>query len=546
MDGQSKTTFHGETNGYEVVETLPDDSVFIAGGGPVGLTLATSLSYFGIKSVVLERNKSTTRWPKMDLTNARSMEFFRRLGLADSLREQGVPSHLPYTVRMCSGLGGHTISQWDLPGVDQWRKIISEQNDGTQPLESWQRLSQIVFEKWLKEICDKNPLVDLRFGWKVESAEETDEGVLATATAKSGKKHVFKARYGVACDGASSRVRCSLGIPLIGGPVQGGHVDNAYSLAPDVDSDKMGSEESVYQTVGGNGKPFKIGIDEVLVRSTYRANLVVARHFMGPKRRIFLAGDAAYQNIPVGGYGMNMGLADAFNIAAKLAGVMQGYGGRHLLESDNGKYLDDDSDQGREIRRKIHEHYQKYDGENKDIGIEMGYTYESSVILPEDPSTAPEFIPRKYVLSTWPGHRALHVFLTDGTPIFDLYGTHYSLVDFTGGADNGLDLLLVAAEERAVPLKHIGLKGETKAREIWERDLVLVRPDGHVSWRGNSISSKSDAVNIIEVAVGIKGNGYGLPVDTDDISDLKPFTGTEKLEVQYPDFKLEKKGAFQK
>lgn len=130
-----------------------------------------------------------------------------------------MPSHHPYNVTMCSGLGGRLITTWELPGVDEWRRTIAESNDGTQPLEPWQRLSQIIFERWLKEICDKNPLVDLRFGWKVESAKETDNGILATAVeTKSGKRHVFKGKYAVACDGASSRVRRSLGLPLVGGP----------------------------------------------------------------------------------------------------------------------------------------------------------------------------------------------------------------------------------------------------------------------------------------------------------------------------------------
>lgn len=349
------------------------------------------------------------------------------------------------------------------------------------------------------------------------------------------------------------------------------------NLKLDVDSDKMGSEETVYATLGGNGAPAKLDIDEVLVRSTYRANLVVARHFMGPKRRIFLAGDSAHQNIPTGGYGMNMGLADAFSIAAKLAGVIQGYGGRYLLDSyeqerravsllsvehsgvhlkahqmledvvaDGGEYLDDDSEQGDAIRKKIHDHYQTHDGENKCFGIEMGYTYKSAVVLAEEPSAGPKFNPRSYIPSTVPGHRAPHVFLNDGTPLFDLYGKHYSLVDFTGGAAaSGVDHLLTAAKRRGVPLEHIKLAGEATARKLWERDLVLVRPDGHVSWRGDSVSDASTAVHIVEVAVGVKGIESGLPVDSNENDILTPFSGTAKVIVQTPEFNLEKKGLFQ-
>lgn len=69
---------------------LPKNEVLIVGGGPVGMFTAAVLAYFGVRSTVLERNDTTTRWPKMDLTNARSMELFRKLGLADSLRSRGI------------------------------------------------------------------------------------------------------------------------------------------------------------------------------------------------------------------------------------------------------------------------------------------------------------------------------------------------------------------------------------------------------------------------------------------------------------------------
>lgn len=99
----------GSPKYLEKAEILPHDCVLIVGGGPVGLSLATVLSHYGVKSIVLERNETTTRydaschdiswhsliysqfirWPKMDLTNVRSMELFRKLGLAEGLRRRG-------------------------------------------------------------------------------------------------------------------------------------------------------------------------------------------------------------------------------------------------------------------------------------------------------------------------------------------------------------------------------------------------------------------------------------------------------------------------
>ncbi|OAG35329.1 hypothetical protein AYO21_10469 [Fonsecaea monophora] len=608
-NGDSTEVFHFSEADGELEHILPDDCVFIAGGGPVGLTLAAALSYYGIK------------WPKMDLTNPRSMEFFRKLGLADSLREKGVPSNIPYRSTFTTGINGKMVTEWNFGTVDEWRQRIQEQNDGEQPLEPWLRLSQIIFEAWLREINDKDPLIDLRFGWKVEGAQETDEGIIATATDKNGRLHTFKAKYGVGCDGGSSRVRRGLGIPLVGGPAPGYSIlvhftsndtKNLHShgtfwhnyviskhgfigafISQDendtwtthshypitMNTDHITPEEAVSRISSGDGEPVSIDIDKVLVRSTYRPNLVVATQYMGLKRRLFIAGDAAHQNVPTGGYGMNMGLGDAFTLATKLEGVIHGYGGVHLLDSyqqerrpvalmsveragyhllvhqrmnemlaKNGpEHLDADSKEGEELRRKIHEHYQTHDGENRDVGVEFGYLYHSKVIIPEDPATEPEFNPRKYTPSTWPGSRAPHVFLRDGTAIFDLYGTHYTLVHFAEGGNHGADFLLSSAAEHRFPLKHVELRGEDHARKIWQKDLVLVRPDGHVAWRGDSIGSKADADHIVQVAVGLRSVVNGPPLDTDleEEKQRKPFSGTNELFVQYPDYKLAKKGQFQ-
>lgn len=200
---------------------LPRGTVVIAGGGPVGLILARVLSYHGVKSVLFERNETTTRWPKMDLTNGRSMELFRKLGLADDLRRQGVPSHIDQPVLMSSGLSAkEPITRWDLPGVDKFRQQIRENNDGSQPTEPWQRLSQAIFERWLRAICDEDPMVDLRFGYRVESVQERDDHVETTVThVATGETSIYISDYVAGCDGASSRIRKSLGFALDGGPV---------------------------------------------------------------------------------------------------------------------------------------------------------------------------------------------------------------------------------------------------------------------------------------------------------------------------------------
>jgi FAD-dependent monooxygenase len=200
---------------------LPSGYVVIAGGGPIGLLLARVLSFYDVNSVLFERNESTTKWPKMDLTNGRSMEIFRKLGLEEDLRRQGVAADIDQNVLISSGLSADTpITSWALPGVAKFREQIRQTNDGTQPQEPWQRVSQAIFEKWLKAICDKDPLIDLNYGYKVESVEEKNNLVETVVTnMKTGEESCWRSEYVVGCDGGSSRVRSCLSTPVDGGPM---------------------------------------------------------------------------------------------------------------------------------------------------------------------------------------------------------------------------------------------------------------------------------------------------------------------------------------
>lgn len=179
----------------------------------------------------------------MDLTNARSMELLQKIGLADGLRNlgqfkfpyrvvilacisssefnKGVPRNVPYTVLMSTGLSqSSAFTQWDHPSVDEYREHIMAKNDGTQPLEPYQRVSQQIFETWMRDLCEQNPLTELRYEHKLESIAETNNGVEAqVTTARDGLSWNYHANYMVACDGASSRSRKSLDIGLEGGPM---------------------------------------------------------------------------------------------------------------------------------------------------------------------------------------------------------------------------------------------------------------------------------------------------------------------------------------
>jgi FAD-dependent monooxygenase len=288
-------------------------------------------------------------------------------------------------------------------------------------------------------------------------------------------------------------------------------------------------------------------------------------------------GDAAHQNIPTGGYGMNMGSSDAYELGWKLATVMNGHAHPDLLKSceeerrpvalisiersgvhmqlhnsiakitgGHPEKLDDDSEEGRQMRRLVSDHYQLHDGENRDLGIEMGYRYKSRVVIP-DGTKEPRWTPKELVASTWPGIRAPHVFLRDGTPIFDLYGKYFTLIEFSNRTNSGAHHLIEAAQTHWVPLKHVLLEDEEHAHRIWEKRLVLVRVDGHVAWRADQLLDLDAADEIIRTITGNGTAGRLQAQQTGDNINHRPdtFTATIGISTQTSNYHMEKIGEFQ-
>src|SRR5215217_1752578 len=112
--------------------------VLISGAGPVGMILALELSQHGVRSCLVEQAAQTTTFPKMDLTNARSMELLDRLGLADEIRQVGVAPEHSFDVVFCTSMAGYEVGRWHYPSVDEMQKWIEVTNDGTAPSQPWQ------------------------------------------------------------------------------------------------------------------------------------------------------------------------------------------------------------------------------------------------------------------------------------------------------------------------------------------------------------------------------------------------------------------------
>ena len=346
-------------------------------------------------------------------------------------------------------------------------------------------------------------------------------------------------------------------------------------LPLDVDTDKIESKAAVYRALGGLYEDFEVEIDEILVRSVWRPNIAVTRTWHSPNRRVFLAGDSAHQNIPTGGYGMNMGIGDAFDLGWKLAAVINGQAGDALLASyelerrpvalrnvdhsgvhfkvhqdlesiiagQDPKRVDASSPEGLALRDKIHQHYQTHDGENKDMGIEMGYRYDSLVIMREAGETEPLFDPRRFIPTTWPGGRAPSLFLNDGTAIYDMFGKHWTLLNFVGSG-SGTEYMASAAKRLNIELTVLNLSEDGHAKAIYERPLVLVRPDHHVAWRDMSVESSDVALKVLETVTG-RASSLSLS-NGDAVQPVLAFTSSASVNTQVTEFALEQIGEFQR
>ncbi|MBM3531274.1 MAG: 2-polyprenyl-6-methoxyphenol hydroxylase [Alphaproteobacteria bacterium] len=512
--------------------------VLVAGGGPVGLALAVELGWRGIACELVEQGDGTLTTPKMNEVNARSMEFCRRWGISDKVLNCPFPADYPLDVAFVTSLAGHELSR--LP-----RAPRNSQEPMAEGPHRMQACSQIWFDPMLREHALTFPPVRLRYRCRLESFEQDAAGVTAQLTdLATGARETLAADYLVGCDGAGSLVRRALGIELVGqGTI--GHPINLFFRAPVDLIERCGKRPATFflgidetglwgnlriidpknglwrlmiDSTDGSLTPETVDRDAYLRRALgapvdvqwvevniWRRRSALAQSYgLG---RVFLAGDAVHQLSPTGGMGMNTGLADAVDIGWKLAAVLEGWGGPGLLDSYDAErrpvgeravrmathfyknsekfpkasaMLTDDSEAGERHRRDVGERLLRAIGpEFRTVGLQLGYRYEGSPICVPDGTAAPPDDPADYTASARPGSRAPHVWLKDGRSTLDLFGRGFTLLRFHGAPDAGA--IEGAARDRGVPLRTVDLDAPEAAR-LYERKLVLVRPDGHVAW----------------------------------------------------------------
>ncbi|HTL43565.1 MAG TPA: FAD-dependent monooxygenase [Vicinamibacterales bacterium] len=515
--------------------------VLIVGAGPVGLTLALDLGRRGVTCLLIEQKPAPEFLPKMERCNARTMEIFRRLGVADSIRQAGLAANVPMDVFIVLAMNEPPLLRLPYPSVDAARAQIAACNDGTMPREPYQLISQYTLEPVLKTEVERQPSVVVLYGCRFESLAQRSDGVSVVARAEQGDAVAIEAKYVVGCDGGGSPVRKQLGITLRGegdllrlfqalyfcpelydripigpGPGHGRHYHVADAQSTFLimqDSTKHWTLHATVQNAAAMRARFErtIGVPiayEMLYAGEWKQNLLLADRYR--RGRVFLAGDSAHLMIPTGGLGMNTGVGDAIDLSWKLAAILQGWGGPALLDSYEverrqigdrnvgaSRYaslgrrkwraqyrpeIRDATPEGRAARAALASVADVEQRKtNEMIGAELGYRYVGSPIIVDEPG-GPEQRFREYVPTTWPGTRLPHVWLADGVSVHDRIADGYTLLQF---ADcDGVRLLPEAMAELGAPCATLRLSSDA-ARQVYGYDLLLVRPDLHVAWRGN-------------------------------------------------------------
>jgi hypothetical protein len=281
---------------------------------------------------------------------------------------------------------------------------------------------------------------------------------------------------------------------------------------PDFDPNSIDCEAYLRRALGRH-----IDVEWAGVSVWTRRGVVAERYSQGP---VHLLGDAVHQLSPTGALGMNTGIADAVDLAWKLAAVLEGWGGESLLASYDAERrpigarnvrlatgffenhrlfergveaIEDATPEGDEIRRRLGQQLMRDVARMfRTTGVQLGYRYNPSPICLPDGTPAIADEAEVYVPSARPGGRAPHVWLADGRSTLDLFGHGFVLLRI-GARAPSVPELVQAAKQVKLPLDIVTLN-EPEALERYESPLVLARPDGHVAWRGDRLPTDVKAL----------------------------------------------------
>ncbi|MBW2725327.1 MAG: FAD-dependent monooxygenase [Deltaproteobacteria bacterium] len=521
-----------------------DCDVLIIGGGPVGLTAALCLSKFGITSIVVERDAETSRAPKARAVNTRSMEIFRELGIEKALLREALPLE-SWRFLFCDEISG-----------PEWARVEDPVDVSASASPTYRRtIMQSHVEAVLAAAVEASDSAEVLFATELRSLVQEKTSVVAHVyDANAHEERELRGRFMIGADGTQSVVRPMLGVGL---PGESGLAfmatihhrtqldrwlaDRPATLimttgagaAPRITGVAKGMEEWVTMLPIGDTPGTRledlnherckeivcevVGADdiesEILHVGSFTINFQLATEFR--RDRVFLAGDAAHRIPPAGGFGMNIGVQSAHNLAWKLAAVVHGEASEELLDTYDLERREVAQEVGDWSRlngprmgailmarlegdalalKTAAEEMEKY---VCNIGMDLGVCYSEGALV-SDGEPHPPLEPSVYRPSARAGARAPHCWLErDGESIstLDLFGRGFVLLGNAGAKDReSFDVIARESAKRlGVHLESwgVGADGDfedpdssfAKVYDIPKTGAVLVRPDGFVGWR---------------------------------------------------------------
>ena len=538
--------------------------VLIIGAGPVGLCLALDLASRHIPSIVVEtRPADEPPSVKCNHVASRTMETFRRLGFVQRIRAAGLPDDYPNDVVFRTRATGYELTRIPIPcRLDRYTSQEGPDCKWGTP-EPAHRINQIYFEPLLKAQAAATPGITLLYQHRYDSQRQDESGVLVSVRdLQSGEMQQIHCDYMVGCDGGRSAVRRSIGAVLAGDEVIQ-RVQSTYFRAPALRSLIRGKDGWMTYLYGSERQGNLVAIDgretwllhnyllpheegfesvdrdrclrqllgvdaqfeyQLLTKEDWVGRRLVANKFRD--RRVFICGDASHLWVPYAGYGMNAGIADAMNLSWMLAAHLQGWGDakllaahereRHPITEQVSRFamqhahgairerttlpadIEDDSAAGAASRARVGEAAYRLNVQQfACAGLNYGYYYDDSPIICADDESPPPYTMQHYQASTVPGCRLPHVWLADGRSLYDALGPWYTLLVRAPSAE--VNALLSAADRVGLPLQALDVSRETLPA-VYRHDLLLVRPDQHVAWRGNALPA--DVAGLIDTLRG--------------------------------------------
>ncbi|GLH80633.1 hypothetical protein SSBR45G_55420 [Bradyrhizobium sp. SSBR45G] len=352
-------------------------SVLIVGGGPCGLMLANELGRRGVSAILIDEKPGTAFNPQANATQARTMEHYRRLGIADEIRRAGLPADYPTDVAYFTRYTSYELARFQLPSAARATELVKGMSGSWSAAELPHRVSQKYVEAILRRHAQALPGITLHYGHRLVGHAADDKGITAeVAGVSDGARFQVKADFLIGADGPRSAVRQSLGISY-GGTTgvqrdfMGGRMLAVYLRAPQFYASVPHAQAWMYVCFNRDRRAFMASVNgsdefafhtqlrpgedesaitaddakvafqracgvaipcEVLSHLTWTAGHALVADSM-QRGRVFLGGDAAHLFTPTGGLGYNTAIEDAVNLGWKLASVVKGISPLSLLDS---------------------------------------------------------------------------------------------------------------------------------------------------------------------------------------------------------------------